>query len=40
LSGEVIAEVPLLAPEEIKKLTFSTSFKRMLNFLACGEKIG
>lgn len=37
LSGETVAEFPLLASEEVKKLTFYTSFKRMMNFLACGE---
>ena len=40
LAGEKIAEFPLLSSEEVKKLTFSTSFKRIMHFLACGEKIG
>ncbi|MBR3810641.1 MAG: D-alanyl-D-alanine carboxypeptidase [Clostridia bacterium] len=40
LAGECVAEFPLLAKNEVKKLTFSTSLKRILNFLACGEKIG
>ena len=40
LAGECVAEFPLLATSEIKKLTFSTSLKRILHFLACGEKIG
>ncbi len=40
LAGECVAELPLLASNEVKKLTFFTSLKRILNFLACGEKIG
>lgn len=39
LGGKTISEIPLLASAEVKKLTFFTSFKRILNFLACGEKI-
>lgn len=39
LAGEKIAEFPLLSSEEVKKLTFTTSFKRIMHFLACGEKI-
>lgn len=39
LSGECVAEFPILASENIEKLTFHTSFKRLMNFLACGEKI-
>ncbi len=39
LGNETVAEFPLLASEEIKKLTFYTSFKRMMNFLACGETV-
>ena len=39
LNGKVVLEIPLLATEEVKKLTFYTSFKRIMNFLACGEKI-
>ena len=40
LAGECVAEFPLLATNEVKKLTFSTSLKRIMCFLACGEKIG
>ena len=40
LAGECVAELPLLASSEVKKLTFFTSLKRILHFLACGEKIG
>ncbi len=40
LAGECVAEFPLLAANEVKKLTFGTSLKRILHFLACGEKIG
>lgn len=40
LAGECVAEFPLLAANEVKKLTLSTSLKRILHFLACGEKIG
>jgi D-alanyl-D-alanine carboxypeptidase (penicillin-binding protein 5/6) len=39
LNGKTLSEIPLLASEEVKKLTFYTSFKRIMNFLACGEKI-
>ena len=39
LDGKKILEIPLLASEEVKKLNFYTSFKRIMNFLACGEKI-
>ena len=39
LSGETVAEYPLLVSEEIEKLTFYTSFKRIIHFLASGEKI-
>ena len=39
LDGKTLLEVPLLASEEVKKLTFYTSLKRIMNFLACGEKI-
>ena len=39
LGNETVAEFPLLASEEIKKLTFYTSFKRMMTFLACGETV-
>ncbi len=39
LNGESVAVIPLLAKAEIKKLTFYTSFLRMINFLASGEII-
>ena len=39
LDGKKILEIPLLASEEVKKLNFYTSFKRIMHFLACGEKI-
>ncbi len=39
LEGKTIAELPLLASREIKKLTLATTFKRIIHFLACGEKI-
>lgn len=39
LNGETVAEYPLLASEGINKLTFFTSFKRMMDFLASGETV-
>ena len=39
LEGETIVEFPLLASREIKNLTLATAFKRIMHFLACGEKI-
>ena len=39
LAGECVAEFPLLAINEVKKLTFGTSLKRIMLFLASGEKI-
>lgn len=39
LEGKTVVELPLLASREIKKLTLVASFKRLMHFLACGEKI-
>lgn len=39
LNGKTLSEIPILASEEVKKLTFYTSFRRIMNFLATGEKI-
>ncbi|MBR2876077.1 MAG: D-alanyl-D-alanine carboxypeptidase [Clostridia bacterium] len=37
LAGETVAEYPLLAENEVKRLTFYKSFLRMMHFLSCGE---
>ncbi len=37
LNGETVAIIPILAKNEVKKLTFYTSFLRIINFLALGE---
>lgn len=39
LEGKAVVEFPLLASVQIEKLTFGTAFKRVMHFLASGEKI-
>lgn len=39
LNGEMVAEYTLLASEGVNKLTFFTSFKRMMDFLSSGKTV-